>query len=171
MWSCVRIPCLCLCLFMLPACSLCVALPVLRCQELFSALLCMLLPSLPWVLSPCFLLSPCCLASAGLSSWLVTFFFSVQHTFVHNENNRKDVRRFITQTAKTLDVFSTHLAIVSLSILNCSLRKGISTPMPLNAHKLGAAFNASITLDARGSRRPMCRLLQFVQIRMLIFCR
>ena len=92
MWSCVRIPCLCLCLFMLPACSLCVALPVLRCQELFSALLCMLLPSLPWVLSPCFLLSPCCLASAGLSSWLVTFFFSVQHTFVHNEPHKPQRR-------------------------------------------------------------------------------
>ena len=58
---------------MLTTCYLRVDLFVLRCQELFSALLFVLMPGLPWSFSPCLLLSPCSLDLGRLYSWLVTF--------------------------------------------------------------------------------------------------
>ena len=53
----------CACAFarMLPTPYLRAALFVLKCQEMFSVLLCVLMPGLPCVLSPCLLLLPCCL--------------------------------------------------------------------------------------------------------------
>jgi len=60
---------------MLTTCYLRVDLFVLRCQELFSALLFVLMPGLPWSFSPCLLLSPCSLDLGRLYSWLVTFCF------------------------------------------------------------------------------------------------
>ena len=62
--ACTSLACACAFARVLAPCSPCIALVVLGCQELFFALLCLLLLGLPWVLS----LPSCCFIPAGLRS-------------------------------------------------------------------------------------------------------